>query len=54
MVEKNYVLTAEQKAEVEKVLEEGRKKYAPIAHIIMESQFDAGVFFEHEIEMDCE
>ena len=53
MITKNYTLSAEQKAEVEKAIAEGNKKYASIAHIIWESAFDAGPFFEHELECAC-
>jgi len=36
IVEKNYTLTPEIEAEVEKVLAEGKEKYKDIAHIICE------------------
>lgn len=50
MTTKSYVLSAEQKAEVEKTITAGSKKYASIAHIVLESTFDAEVFFEQEFE----
>jgi len=50
--EKNYVLTPEQEAEVAKVVAEGQAKYAAISHIVWESEIDASVFFEHELNAD--
>lgn len=47
---KSYTLTPAQEAEAQKVLAEGQAKYASIAHIVWESEFDAGPFFDHEIE----
>lgn len=47
---KSYELNEKQKSEVSKVLEESKQKYDSFAHIVMESTFDAGVFFEHELE----
>ena len=52
MIEKNYVLSPEQEAEVARVLAEGAAKYAAISHIVMESDLDAGPFFEHELNAD--
>lgn len=52
MKEKSYELSPEQEAEVEAVLAEGAAKYAAISHIVMESDFDAGPFFEHELNAD--
>lgn len=49
MEEKSYVLSPEQEAEVAQVLADGEAKYASISHIILESDFDAGPFFEHEL-----
>lgn len=53
MKEKSYELTPEQEAEVAEVIAAGRLKYESIAHIVLENTtFDAGVFFEHELEED--
>lgn len=40
MVLKSYEVSEESAAEVEKVLAEGQKKYASIAHIICECPFE--------------
>jgi len=48
MTAKSYTLSEKQQTDLEKILEEGNRKYACIAHIICENQFDAGTFFEDE------
>lgn len=47
---KSYTLSPETQAEVDKVISEMKEKYAFADGIIMESQFDAGPFFEHELK----
>lgn len=49
---KSYTLTKEQQAKVDKMIAGGENKYKNIEHIIVESSFDAGPFFEHEIDED--
>lgn len=49
MILKNYTLSEETEKEIEQVLAEQAVKYESIKDIILESEFDAGPFFEHEL-----
>jgi hypothetical protein len=51
---KSYTLSDEQKLKVEKEFAESKKEYELVYHIVMESEIDAGPFFEHELEGDCD
>lgn len=47
---KSYQLSPAQEHKVKTLLKEGEEKFGIISHIVSESSFDAGVFYEHEIE----
>jgi hypothetical protein len=49
-IQKSYILTPAQRAEVDQTLATGAAEFANIAHIILESTFNAGEFFEHELQ----
>lgn len=52
--DKSFTLTKEQEAEVNKILEEGNKKYKDFSHILCESDIDASAFFEHDYDEELE
>jgi hypothetical protein len=49
---KSYNLTEDQNKKVEKAIKVSKEKYEGLENIVMESEFDAGVFFEHELDDD--
>jgi hypothetical protein len=49
-VMKSFSLSSAEQAEVDLVVKIGNERFKSIEGIIWESQFDAGAFFEHEIE----
>ena len=54
IIYKSYSLSAEQEIEVKKALKDGEDKYSIIEDIVCESVFNAGVFFEYEIDINIE
>jgi hypothetical protein len=50
IVFKSYELTKEQEDKVKNDLAESKKHYESIAHLVFESEFDAGAFFEYELD----
>ena len=51
-VQKSYTLGDAELKQVEQQVAEGKSKFESIAHIVCESQIDAGVFFAHDLEED--
>ena len=46
---KSYKLTKKENKKIKKELKKSSKKYKKISNIVLESSFDAGSFFEHEL-----
>lgn len=51
-IEKSYTISDVISAEVAQIISEGELQYSKIAHIVLESEIDAGAFFEHELIED--
>lgn len=53
-IKKSYTLTPDQQKEVDEEVAKLDKKYSIIKDVIQETVFDAGLFFEHELDENPE